>query len=609
MKTVSEYIKEAYKNWKEGSEMKGGSEIFISAPTGSGKTYFVLNIFLPYFYEQKKKILFLVNRRILKEQIETEIQRHVNFEMKDNIRVQSYQEIENSFRTIGKNKIRDISENIWDVEVELGMKYLAYLQEFNCVVCDECHYFLADSNFNTNTIISFRVIMNYFKRKIKIFMSATCEDFFNYITEKKEKNKQELNKTKIYNLLSNSIALGGISQGKIFQYSMDADYSYLDIDVLDSKASIIDLVKESSEKWLIFVDDINLGQKLRRDLMDNMKDDEHLGSRIVMLTSSYEKNDESLTEVCEVVENNKFTAKIIISTSVMDNGINIKDIELRNMIIIADNRVEFMQMLGRKRKDDKKFKLYILKQNKEHFIRRTQQTQRLLDIAKEYFVDFKKRIQEPLAKDTAEHFSWYEQYENVMVNTKHIHLMHDIVNGKLRYEEVKKLFLVFNGILYLNCLSERNLQNLNRFYNKLLDRFDEEGDDVFIREQLEWLGKTSAEIDEIIKNSSTSTLEKYKADVIDKMNQVVGCEMSTQENIAFKKTIKDKLLYIIDKMGKTNSDYQKVHDALYKPDRPLSSKNMDFLHDFCELPFSMEVNKQGKGKESTYTIRNSDMNN
>lgn len=163
MNTVSEYIKEEYKNWKEGSGMKGGSEIFISAPTGSGKTYFVLNILLPYFYEQKKKILFLVNRRILKEQIETEIQRHVNFEMKDNIRVQSYQEIENSFRTIGKYKTRDISGNLWDVEVELGMKYLAYLQEFNCVVCDECHYFLADSNFNTNTIISFRVIMNYFK--------------------------------------------------------------------------------------------------------------------------------------------------------------------------------------------------------------------------------------------------------------------------------------------------------------------------------------------------------------------------------------------------------------------------------------------------------------
>ncbi len=293
----------------------------------------------------------------------------------------------------------------------------------------------------------------------------------------------------------------------------------------------------------------------------------------------------------------------------MDNGINIKDIELRNMIIIADNRVEFMQMLGRKRKDDKKFKLYIFKQNKEHFKERTKQTQRLLDIAEEHFADLKKRIQEPLAKDTGEYFLWYEQHENIMVNDKHIHLMHDIVNGKLRYEEVKKLFLVFNGILYLNCLSERNLQNLGRFYNKLLERFDEDIDDAFVREQLEWLGKMSAEIDEIIKNSFTSKLEKYKADVIDKINQVVGHKMSKQENIAFKKTIKDKLLYIIDKMGKTNPDYKTAHDSIYRTDRALSKKTMDFLCGFCELPFSMEVNERGKGKESIYIIRNSDTNN
>ena len=390
---------------------------------------------------------------------------------------------------------------------------------------------------------------------------------------------------------------------------MVPDYEYLDIQILDNKDDIMSLVTQDSDKWLIFVDNINYGQALKNDLIKLFKDDEESNRTVVMLSSSYEKNEESANEVQEVVNTNSFKAKIIISTSVMDNGISIKDINLRNMIIISDNEVEFIQMLGRKRRDTKKLKLYIFKQKKEYFTRRLKQVQRLLKIANEYFRDFERCIQKPLLETGNKNLLYIISEENFMVMDKHRYIMHDIVNGKIQYEEAKKLFLVYNGVLYLNRLSMKNLENLDSYYNRILKRFDEEGEDAFVREQLGWLGKTSTEIEEIIKNSSTSTLEKYKVDVIDKMNQIVDREMSTQENIAFKNTIKDKLLYIIDKMGKTNSDYQKVHDAIYRTDRPLSKNNMDFLCDFCGLPFSMEVNKQGKGKEGTYTIRNSDTNN
>ena len=62
-------IGDSYKDWK------AGDCIFISAPTGSGKTYFILNKLLAYLSSQpqKKKILYLVNRSILKQQVEKEI--------------------------------------------------------------------------------------------------------------------------------------------------------------------------------------------------------------------------------------------------------------------------------------------------------------------------------------------------------------------------------------------------------------------------------------------------------------------------------------------------------------------------------------------------------
>lgn len=47
--------------------------MFITAPTGSGKTYFILNTLLPYARERNWNILYLVNRKILKEQLEEDV--------------------------------------------------------------------------------------------------------------------------------------------------------------------------------------------------------------------------------------------------------------------------------------------------------------------------------------------------------------------------------------------------------------------------------------------------------------------------------------------------------------------------------------------------------
>ncbi|MCI9594980.1 MAG: DEAD/DEAH box helicase family protein [Lachnospiraceae bacterium] len=77
MKWVSDYIGEEYKDWE------GGNKIFITSPTGSGNTQFILKTLLSCFSIENKK-LYLVNRRILKKQMETEISR-LPYEQKSNI--------------------------------------------------------------------------------------------------------------------------------------------------------------------------------------------------------------------------------------------------------------------------------------------------------------------------------------------------------------------------------------------------------------------------------------------------------------------------------------------------------------------------------------------
>lgn len=231
-----------------------------------------------------------------------------------------------------------------------------------------------------------------------------------------------------------------------------------------------------------------------------------------MISSDYKEDEESVNEVDHVINENIFKARVIISTSVMDNGINIKDPKLRNMIVIADNKVEFIQMLGRKRKDGQRLKLYIIRQSRNFFAKRQRQVQRRLEIAERYRVWIEKNMELVIQRE-------YQDINIGRINASeanfalqyHIILMQMIAEKKIRYEDVASLFCIYNGQYYLNLLSMENLENLNQYYQRIIERYDSEGKDAFVREQLEWLEKTSEEIEEIIKESSISMEEKYRA--------------------------------------------------------------------------------------------------
>lgn len=98
--TVADVIGEDYKGWKD------KESVFISAPTGSGKTYFVLNTLLPYFSKAHKKILYLVNRQILKKQIEDEVD-NLPIEQRESIKVVSYQSIERDILLTEKDSLKE----------------------------------------------------------------------------------------------------------------------------------------------------------------------------------------------------------------------------------------------------------------------------------------------------------------------------------------------------------------------------------------------------------------------------------------------------------------------------------------------------------------------
>lgn len=123
-KYLSDIIGEAYREWR------GADMILVTAPTGSGKSYFVLHVLLKHALEKNMRILYLVNRRILKKQLQNELDNSVSREMysyfghpvvlSGNIKIMTYHSVE-----------KRLQENAAQISHEL--------KQYDYVVYDECH--------------------------------------------------------------------------------------------------------------------------------------------------------------------------------------------------------------------------------------------------------------------------------------------------------------------------------------------------------------------------------------------------------------------------------------------------------------------------------------
>lgn len=157
---VSDEIQMDYKEWKP------GEVILITASTGRGKSYFVLHTYLKWAIENNYRILYLVNRRILQKQLKEEIKEIEiygefglgSIDIDQYIYIDTYQNIENSLKNFG------------------ALEKLKWMDKFQVVVCDECHYFYTDSNFNTGTELSYLAVKEIFARKIRIYISDDGEN-------------------------------------------------------------------------------------------------------------------------------------------------------------------------------------------------------------------------------------------------------------------------------------------------------------------------------------------------------------------------------------------------------------------------------------------------
>lgn len=318
MKYLNELIGEDYKCWNS-------KKVFLTAPTGMGKTTFIIETMLPYLNGRGKKMLILCNRKLLRTQYWYDlVSRYDNYvKLEKCIEIMTYQQL---------------SEN-----VRSGCKVDMLFNEYDCIVCDECHYFYADSDFNSfGTYALLQAVVLAGICKTVIFMSATMKEVGPLIKETVLNCAYKLSREKDPDYYS---------YGQIVEkdYSYLTDYSHITCYAVEDEETLCQVLAESDKKSVLFIDDKAYAERIKTSLE---KTGEVSSKEIAILNAENLDSDCNRSLIEKLAIDHKVTCKILITTSVLDNGVSICDDLVGNMVIITESEISFKQMLGRFRTKD-----------------------------------------------------------------------------------------------------------------------------------------------------------------------------------------------------------------------------------------------------------------
>lgn len=364
----------------------------LKAPTGSGKTTFFIKDLVPEAQRRRQQVLLIVNRSVLTEQL-------INIYLKE--------------LGIPPGAIEFPQEGIYPLGdlVVCSYQYMARrlqgkdtpnikigpfeAKEYAFVVCDECHYFIADSVFTTDSAPLVN-LPKVFAQSVRIYASATMSPVRNVIL--KMEQVVDLAENFPYweispgfryarnNMISQIYSnYNGLLQRAPFFEVMGAepDYSYLHPRILADGQSLWDDVIEQYEahslrKAVVFVDSKKHGKDCKEKL------NSHGISAAFIVSESTSSRSYSMDELDkkvleEIKTKNRFeSVSVLIATSVLDNGTNLIDKDITHLYISGTEYMAAVQQAGRVRmyEEGQTLELVIPRRAKSYFSSRISQWNR-----------------------------------------------------------------------------------------------------------------------------------------------------------------------------------------------------------------------------------------
>ena len=529
MRTVSDLIGDEYLNWKP------GIPYVLSSQTGRGKTTFVMTRLLRNAAAQNRDVLYICNRKALHAQVEQIISNMM-------------QKLKSAF-SLTEEESRHLIIQTYQY-YEAGTINPFYFSKVLYVIFDEAHYFLEDASFNSETNLWAEWIKTFYTTPVNsetpicVFMTATPEPllcflaaihgekrfspdaFFGklwhaygrlyYIESEVQRAKRdfgltwkkdiEIERPEVVKYPHEISDTDVYSNGKTFikdalylinnnieEINDDPDYDYVEAYYFREFNELINAICQNDAKWLIFINNSVKGQKIDQKL-------NALGIETVFVASSLKNESAARKQLKQLESKQSFSCKVLITTSVLNCGINILDDAVQNIVIFEAEKTTFLQMLGRVRiRGDRKIRLFIKAPTALEMRNHVRHTCKIIQMMYGFYL---------LQKNYYYGNGWIIYYEPVMnmyqrrsflqnlqrSNYKIIHLRHDLLvgynwinrditqgwnEGKILSEYVLNYNLLVRSLYMLYCFDQAKA-------------YMQEGkaDDIYyLKYQLSWLGK------------------------------------------------------------------------------------------------------------------------
>ena len=285
---VSDLIGENYKEWKP------GDIIILDAGTGTGKTTFCIDILGKYARATNRSILYLSNRTKLKEDIDKRI---IKADLSDQIDTDTFQMLESDWK-----------------------KYEEKENHYSYIVADESHYFYMDSLFNKYTDVSYNWVQRASAQSVIIYASATAKVFFSWLIDS-----------------------GAVTEDHVFRLSRN--YGYVNKAWYYKKNELIPILKgllsaDDNSKMVVFCTGKNRMLEMYNEF----------GNEASYFCAKDTRSPE-LGKICnrEAVHDETFDKRILFTTSALDNGVDLKNRNIKYMFSEMNDIDLLVQSLGRKR--------------------------------------------------------------------------------------------------------------------------------------------------------------------------------------------------------------------------------------------------------------------
>lgn len=349
---LSELIGDDYMEWSK-------KKIILTAPTGLGKTTFIVDRLLTYKKLNEKKMLILCNRKLLRRQYWFDLVEkfHSYTELERAVKIETYQHIAEMLRQ--------------------GEDMAEMFRDYECIVLDECHYFYADAEFNgfgTFGLLQQLIYLGYGKQMI--FMSATTDEVKPWIREVIDKYKHKNRRCE--NPRNYDDSCGEIVE---LNYSHLADYERFSCIAVEDENTLYECLAKSSYKSLVFIDDKEKADEMAAELVSKhgvRKTD------ISILNAENIDSDKNKNLVNQMTMAHRLPPKILITTAVLDNGVSLHDEDIKNVVVMTESKVSFIQMIGRVRAESvSDCNLYFLPKDTKIYERRMRTYSHELELAEQ----------------------------------------------------------------------------------------------------------------------------------------------------------------------------------------------------------------------------------